>query len=182
METLKDAKLHDVFSKPADGAQHRHTWSTSDGKDAGIRVVTIPGSGGTQVQISQYMDDVAVFSLDPLSVRRLMSICNQKIRTGRGKGGKRLGKGRAKQHRKVLHDNIQGITKPAIRCLARHGGVQCIMDLIYEEIRGLPKVFLENVIRDAVTYTELAKRKMITTMDVVYALKCQGCSLYGFGG
>merc|ERR1712083_928003 len=39
--------------------------------------------------------------------------------TGRGKGGKGLGKGGAKRHRKVLRDNIQGITKPAIRRLAR---------------------------------------------------------------
>ena len=29
---------------------------------------------------------------------------------GRGKGGKGLGKGGAKRHRKVLRDNIQGIT------------------------------------------------------------------------
>ena len=36
------------------------------------------------------------------------------------------------------------------------------------------KVFLENVIRDAVTYTEHAKRKTVTAMDVVYALKRQG--------
>ena len=42
--------------------------------------------------------------------------------TGRGKGGKGLGKGGAKRHRKVLRDNIQGITKPAIRRLARRGG------------------------------------------------------------
>ena len=32
--------------------------------------------------------------------------------SGRGKGGKGLGKGGAKRHRKVLRDNIQGITKP----------------------------------------------------------------------
>ncbi|KAH8354517.1 histone H4-like [Drosophila kikkawai] len=93
--------------------------------------------------------------------------------TGRGKGG--LGKGGAKRHRKVLRDNIQGITKPAIRRLARRGGVKRISGLIL-------KVFLENVIRDAVTYTEHAKRKTVTAMDVVYALKRQGRTLYGFGG
>uniref|UniRef100_A0A8C4R2W0 Si:ch73-368j24.1 n=1 Tax=Eptatretus burgeri TaxID=7764 RepID=A0A8C4R2W0_EPTBU len=54
----------------------------------------------------------------------------------------------------------EGITKPAIRRLAR-----------------LLKVFLENVIRDAVTYTEHAKRKTVTAMDVVYALKRQGRTL-----
>ncbi|KAL0721887.1 hypothetical protein Bca4012_036486 [Brassica carinata] len=79
--------------------------------------------------------------------------------SGRGKGGKGLGKGGAKRHRKVLRDNIQGITKPAIRRLARRGGV-----------------------KDAVTYTEHARRKTVTAMDVVYALKRQGRTLYGFGG
>ncbi|KAK2112913.1 hypothetical protein P7K49_007179 [Saguinus oedipus] len=104
------------------------------------------------------------------------------VMSGRGKGGKGLGKGGAKRHRKVLRDNIQGITKPAIRRLARRGGVKRISGLIYEETRGVLKVFLENVIRDAVTYTEHAKRKTVTAMDVVYALKRQGRTLYGFGG
>ncbi|KAF3637695.1 Histone H4 [Capsicum annuum] len=155
--------------------------------------------------------------------------------SGRGKGGKGLGKGGAKRHRKVLRDNIQGITKPAIRRLARRGGVKRISGLIYEETRGVLKIFLENVIRDsvtyteharrktvtamdvlrklvrrggvkrisgliyeetrgvlkiflenvicdAVTYTEHARRKSVTDMDVVYALKIQGRTLYGFGG
>ena len=101
--------------------------------------------------------------------------------TGRGKGGKGLGKGglvamvfillfqllmipfSAKRHRKILRDNIQGllampfaifhlrfmlgsgITKPAIRRLARRGGVKRISGLIYEETRGVLKIFLENV-------------------------------------
>jgi histone H4 len=102
--------------------------------------------------------------------------------SGKGKGGKGLGKGGAKRHRKVLRDNIQGITKPAIRRLARRGGVKRISGLIYEETRGVLKVFLDHVIRDAVTYTEHARRKTVTAMDVVYALKRQGRTLYGFGG
>ncbi|CAC5388906.1 H3 [Mytilus coruscus] len=62
--------------------------------------------------------------------------------SSRGKGGKGLGKGGgAKRHRKVLRDNIQGITKPAIRRLARRGGVKRISGLIYEETRGVLKVF-----------------------------------------
>ena len=43
------------------------------------------------------------------------------------KGGKR--------HGKVLGDNIQGLTKPAIRRLARRGGVKKIYGLIYKETR-----------------------------------------------
>jgi len=85
-----------------------------------------------------------------------------------------------KRHRKVSRDNIQGITKPAIRRLARRGGVKRISGLIYKETRGILKVFLENVISDAVTYTEHAKRKTVTAMDVVYALKRQSKDLYGF--
>ncbi|XP_077551097.1 histone H4-like [Haemaphysalis longicornis] len=96
--------------------------------------------------------------------------------------GRGVRQGGAKRHLKVLRDNIQGVTKPAIRRLARRGGVKHISGLIYEETRGVLKVFLENVIRDAVTYTEHAKRKTVTAMHVVYALKRQGRSLYGFGG
>ena len=105
-------------------------------------------------------------------------MCNV-LMSGRGKGSKGLGKGGAKRHRKVLRDNIQGITKPAIRRLARRGGVKRISGLIYEETRSVLKVFLEDVLRDALTYTEYARRKTITAMDVVRALKRRGVTLYG---
>lgn len=101
---------------------------------------------------------------------------------GCGKGGKGLSQGGAKRHRKVLRENVHGITKPAIRRLARRAGVKRISGLIYEETRSVLKVFLENVIRDAVTYTQHARRKTVIAMDVVYALKRQGRTLYGFGG
>ena len=102
-----------------------------------------------------------------------------------GKGAKGLGKGLgggAKRYRKVLRDNISGITKPAIRRLARRGGVKRISGLIYEETRGVLKVYLEKVIHDAVTYTEHARRKTVSALDIVMALKRQGRTLYGFGG
>ena len=57
-----------------------------------------------------------------------------------GKGGKGQGKGGGKHHCKVLHDNMQGITKPTKCCLARGRGVEHIPDLIYKEIRGVLKV------------------------------------------
>ena len=40
---------------------------------------------------------------------------SKKILPGRGKGVKGLGKGGAKRHRKILRDNVQGITKVTIR-------------------------------------------------------------------
>ena len=93
-----------------------------------------------------------------------------------------LGAGGAKRHRKVLRDNIKGITKPAIRRLARRGGVKRISGMVYDETRSVLKAFLENVISDAVTYTIHARRKTVTSLDVVYALKRQGRTLYGYGG
>ncbi|XP_053163195.1 histone H4 type VIII-like [Hemicordylus capensis] len=92
--------------------------------------------------------------------------------SGHRKGGQGHGKGGAKRHCKVPRDNIQGIPKPAICCLARGGGMKHISGLIYEETRAVLKVFLENIMHDAVTYTEHAKRKTATAMEVVYALKC----------
>ena len=96
-------------------------------------------------------------------------------------GGRGKGKGGMKRHRLVLRGNIDGVTKPAIRRLARRGGVKRISGMIYEETRGVLKLFLENVVRDAVTYTEHARRKTVTAYDVVYALKRNGRTLFGFG-
>ena len=132
----------------------------------------------TQARL-EYWNRTVFETCQPREEKELTNTYNM---SGRGKGGKGLGKGGAKRHRKILRDNIQGITKPAIRRLARRGGVKRISGLIYEETRGVLKVFLENVIRDAVTYTEHAKRKTVTALDVVYALKRQGRTLYGFGG
>ena len=84
--------------------------------------------------------------------------------------------------RKVLRGSIQDITKPAIRRLARRGGVSRISDRCYEETRCELKVFLEDVIRDAATYTKHARRNTIAAMDVVYALKRHDRTVYGFGG
>ena len=69
---------------------------------------------------------------------------------GKGaKGGKGLGKvGAKKRHRKVIRENIQGITKPAIRRLARRGGVKRLSGLIYDETRNVLKVFLEGIVRE----------------------------------
>ena len=100
--------------------------------------------------------------------------------SGRGKGAKGLGKGGAKRHRKVLRDNITGITKPAIRRLARRAGVKRICGNIYEETRSVLKKFMEDILRDAVTYTEHARRKTVNVLDVVCALRRNGRTLYGF--
>ena len=111
------------------------------------------------------------------SIKHIMS-----ARPGGGKGGKGLGKGGAAAvHRKTIKDAINGITKPALRRVARRGGVKRISGQIYEETRDALRQFLERVLRDATTYTEHSHRKTVTTMDVIYALKRNGSTVYGFG-
>ena len=91
---------------------------------------------------------------------------------GRGKIGKGYGKVGAKRHtKKSLKETILGITKPVIRKLARRGGVKKMSSLIYEEIRNVMRSYLENLVWDTVTYTEYAKRKTVTALDVVFALR-----------
>lgn len=108
---------------------------------------------------------------------------NAKNITMSGKGGKGLGKsGIIRRHRRsVGWDNIRGVTKPAIRRLARRGGVKRISGLVYDEVRDVLMVFLRSIIHDATTYTQHAYRKTVTSKDVLYALKRQGRTLYGFG-
>jgi len=101
---------------------------------------------------------------------------------GHGFGIHGYGKVGAKRHtKKSLKETILGITKPAIRRLARRGGVKRISTLIYEETRNALRSFLENIIHDTITYTEHAKRATVTPIDVLRALKRQGRTLYGFG-
>jgi len=98
------------------------------------------------------------------------------------KGGylekKNLGKQRVQT---VKETTLGGITKPAIRRLARRGGVKRISKAIYDEVRQELQRFLEMTLRDATTYCEHSKRKTVTPLDIVYALKRKGRDLYGYG-
>lgn len=91
---------------------------------------------------------------------------------------KNLGKARVSQ---IKDSTLSGITKPAIRRLARRGGVKRISKPIYEEIRQELRIFLESTLRDATTYCEHAKRRTVKPLDIVYALKRKGRDLYGYG-
>jgi histone H4 len=131
--------------------------------------------------------------------------------SGRGKGGKGLGKGGAKRHRKILRDNIQGefclvhICSPSTHPIFRYHKTcypsscsswwcqayfwshlrgdpwcpenllgECELSIIVFVSPCLLRHIEQQVIRDSVTYTEHAKRKTVTSLDVVYALKRSG--------
>ncbi|KAF8277644.1 hypothetical protein TcBrA4_0112160 [Trypanosoma cruzi] len=70
--------------------------------------------------------------------------------------GKKSGeaKGTQKRQKKILRENVRGITRGSIRRLARRGGVKRISGVIYDEVRGVIKSFVEGVVRDATGYTE----------------------------
>ncbi|KAI0541224.1 histone-fold-containing protein [Xylaria digitata] len=95
---------------------------------------------------------------------------------GKGLGGK----GGIKRHRKILRDNILGITKPAIRRLARRGGVKRISATIYDDARTALRIRLTEIIKDCVTYTEYRQAKTVTINDVLHSLRRQGRPIYGF--
>lgn len=98
---------------------------------------------------------------------------------GRGKGGKGLGGMRRHANKKLYRDSIRGIGKQAIRRLARRGGVKRISEMSYDETRGALHQFVTTMVRDASTYAAHGRRKTITAMDVLMALKRNGRPLYG---
>ena len=98
---------------------------------------------------------------------------------GRGKAPMSGGGGPKRHLRKErLRDNILGVTAPAIRRLARRGGIKRIDGKIYEATRQVLKDWLTKVTRDAITYTEYARRKTVTHMDVILAVKKHRITLY----
>ena len=104
---------------------------------------------------------------------------------GCGKGGLVHGK-EGKISYKILKDlkenikpAIKSVSRHAIKRLARRGGVDRLCRLSYKEARKVLKMFLEQVIKDTIIYTEHANRKTISAVDVVYGLKKQGYTLYG---
>jgi histone H4 len=89
----------------------------------------------------------------------------------------------AQRHkRKVVRDNVQGITRGDIRRLARRGGVKRLSSSVYDETRGVLMIYLESIIKDLVIISEFDRRVTISAMDVVYALKRRGRTIYGYGG
>lgn len=86
-------------------------------------------------------------------------------------------------NRKNVED---GITKPAIRRLARRAGVKRIKGDVYEKVRTSlyqpnGNRFLSQVVKKAITYVEHRHGKTVTVMDILQALRHEGRTLYGYG-
>ncbi len=83
----------------------------------------------------------------------------------------------AQRHRKILRDNIDGITKPALQRILRRAGVKRIGGTMYEELRGFLKEFMETIIGNMITLTEHARRKTVMIPDLELALQNNGIIL-----
>lgn len=75
---------------------------------------------------------------------------------------------------KVLRDNIDGVTKPAIIRMARQAGVKSLDALCYEELRSVLRNHLEYVVGNAIVYTENRHAKTVNLSDVVNGLEQRG--------
>ncbi|CAI4210736.1 unnamed protein product [Parascedosporium putredinis] len=81
---------------------------------------------------------------------------------------------------KVIKDAIKGVTRPAIRRLARRGGVKRISAAIYDEVRFALDIRLRAIIKDCVHVLEYRGRKTVTVADVIFSLRRMGRPIYGF--
>ncbi|KAF7512157.1 hypothetical protein GJ744_002319 [Endocarpon pusillum] len=81
---------------------------------------------------------------------------------------------------KLCRDNIRGVTNPAIRRLARRGGIQRIRYEIYNDVRAVLKDWLSDVLKHICHVVEHGRRKTITSTDVVWVLNRRGTPIYGF--
>jgi histone H3 len=81
---------------------------------------------------------------------------------------------KTQKHRKVIRDSINGITAPAIARLCQTAGIKRISRNVYEEVRGVMKVYVENTLRDALVFCEHVRRKTLQEGDLDAALQVTG--------
>lgn len=103
---------------------------------------------------------------------------------GKKAAGKTVAKktaGKRHQGQARTTGNIAGIKAPALRRIARRGGVKRIGNEVFVEARNVMEGYLNTIIRDTVVYTRHNGRKTVTCEDVSHSLSHNGFPVYGFG-
>ena len=88
-------------------------------------------------------------------------------------------KGGSKRHKGVFRDSLKGISKPALRRLARRGGVKRVSAAVYDEVRKTVREFVESVVYYALVYKGTRGRNTVGIKDVIFALNRRGNALVG---
>merc|ERR1712179_89075 len=103
-----------------------------------------------------------------------MAAVSGKLKSGKGKTS-------AKRHRNVRSQSASvGIAKPALRRLARRGGITRVSHDSYDVMNRALTQYLKKLLENTNCYTSHGKRKTVTVTDVAYALKHMGTRIVGF--
>lgn len=98
----------------------------------------------------------------------------------KGLGAKGLG-GAAARHRKILRNNIDGITKPVITRAGRRAGAIRIESAVYDQMRSLVLTFMEKLMFQAMLITEYERKLTVSfeTVNSAYYFAFGRCYLGG---
>ena len=89
------------------------------------------------------------------------------------------GKDGAKRHKNPFKDSIKGISKPALRRLARRGGAKRVAAGCFEDVRNTVRQFVESVVYYALVYKGTRGASTVGLKDVIFALNRRGNPLVG---
>lgn len=78
------------------------------------------------------------------------------------------------RHRRVLRDNIQGITKPVIARLAHRAGIKRINSYVYEETRGVILLTMRDILKNVVAFAKHENVKTLKVQNLLDALALKG--------
>lgn len=81
----------------------------------------------------------------------------------------------------LLRDNINSVSKAALRRLADLAGTKYISNLCYEELRGIIKHKLDQIVQTTITFVEHKRAKTVMPDDVLHALETLGIKYYTNG-
>jgi histone H4 len=84
-----------------------------------------------------------------------------------------------KRVKKILRDNEQGITKPAIKRLSYLAGCEHLNADVYEEVRHVISLEIAAVLKAAVSIVEHSRRKILQFKDLQYSVKTLGHKISG---
>lgn len=85
------------------------------------------------------------------------------------------------KNKNIVRDNIANVSKDSIKRLARKAGIKYLSNLIYDEVRGVIVVWLEQIISKAIIYAQYRNKVTVSLDDVLEATRFLGWKIYTTG-